>query len=184
MATKAKGYSMARNYEDLAKKLKALADRGHGGEKTAAAYQLQKLMKKHCISLEEIESESVSDHRFEFKVETKEIFVQVAAMVIGKDVKLYIVERGNRKVKNKLYVSCTQAQALEIESNYHFYHNDYLKQRKIFTSAYIQKNHLLPPDGGVLRLGELSEEEKRKMKDIANMMDGVHRNTPLKELRA
>ena len=48
-------------YIELAKKLKALADRGIGGEKINAEKMLNALMKKHKISIEDIEGEKQED---------------------------------------------------------------------------------------------------------------------------
>ena len=57
---------MSKNIE-LAKKLKALADKGIGGEKSNAEAMLNNLMKKHNITIEEIEGEKLMD--FFFKIE-------------------------------------------------------------------------------------------------------------------
>ena len=50
----------------LLKKVRALAERGVGGEKDAAAKTLEKLMKKYGISDEELAEETAE--RVEFKV--------------------------------------------------------------------------------------------------------------------
>lgn len=170
-----------RNYLELAKKLKALADRGIGGEKINAAEQLKKLIAKHGISLEDIESETLSDHFFDVQVKTRKIFIQVCAYVIGINARIYFVQNGRGKKKPaRMLVVCTSAQAVEIESMYYFYSKDYLEQIKTFELAYIYKNNLVPQDGTVYR--NLSDDEIQKRKKAAAMGAGIDKKQYLKEL--
>lgn len=90
---------------ELAKKLKALSERGEGGEKLNADRMLRDLMEKHGISLSDIEDESTEMRLFHFKAKQHKIFIQVAAMVIGKDVQFFSC-RGKR---NALFIDCTIA---------------------------------------------------------------------------
>ena len=56
--------------EAILKKLKALADRGEGGERENAAALLEKLMQKYGISEEELNREREQDYFFSYSQET------------------------------------------------------------------------------------------------------------------
>ncbi len=51
-------------YIELAKKLKAHADRGFDGEKINAEKMLNRLLEKHGITIEDIEQDKKSDYFF------------------------------------------------------------------------------------------------------------------------
>ena len=86
---------------DLAKKLKALADRGVDGEKTNAEAMLNSLMKKHNITIEEIEGEELLD--FFFKIEKSKIntdFIDLDRKELKKNLHM---DRFVKNIKSKIF---------------------------------------------------------------------------------
>lgn len=162
----------------LLKKLKALADRGIGGEKLNAERMLHDLMLLHKISIEDIEG--VKKQRFDFDVPFKydKLFWQIVSNVIVDWNSRYTTYR---HFKRKFGVEMTHAEHLEIEAKFDFYCKDFEEQMKIFTSAYILKNKLTPTYSEERRAikdrededRELSNREREKLFKISMMMNGV-----------
>ena len=131
---------------DLAKKLKALANRGIDGEKINAETMLNALMKKHGITIEEIEGEKIEDYYFQVKKEDIRLWHQIIAKVddsissYGEFPKNVIKEfslKGNHMLK------CTTSQYVEIEAKLSFYKKLYEEELEIFFIAFLSANDLL-----------------------------------------
>ena len=73
---------------ELAKKLKALADKGIGGEKVNAEKMLNDLLKKHNITIEDVEGEKTENYFFKVKPEDSNLFIQIVKRV-RYDLKVY-----------------------------------------------------------------------------------------------
>lgn len=134
------------NKKELLEKLKALAQRGVGGEKENAELLLKKLMKKYNISDEELERDSIDLYKIiiprHFMM--RKLASQVAYSVIGNDDTKGIYFSGN---KNKIfYFKGTQSEFLEFEAKYKFYSNWLKKDLDIFYIAFLQKNEIFPPN--------------------------------------
>lgn len=179
----------------LAKKLKALSDRGVGGEKESATRILLRFCDKHGISLEEITGEEeVSDHEVWLEKEpSKEIsfFVQVCSSVLGKDFKVGIYKRNYKKGqkysgKKRCFVTCTPSQLLEIKAKHDFFWKHYQEEVEIFYSAFIQTQRLFAKSDPNDKSDEkpLTDEEKEELYKIMNMMQGMDRKVFNKQLEA
>ena len=162
---------------ELAKKLKALSDKGVGGEKVNAAHMLEKLLAKHNISHEQIEETERTDHVLMCSKSQIKIMVQIIMMVLG-DVKLY------RHIKKRYHiiVECTNIEFLEIQAIFDFYWREYENDLKIFTSAFIQKNRLLPKSPGTLDTANLTDKEAEEIRKVMRMMDSIDKKDFLKQL--
>lgn len=134
---------MTDNYE-LLRKIKALADKGFGGEAAAAANRLEWLCAKHGIDAASLDSERIKDRQFKADSEEHDTFIgQVIASVVGKR---------SQYTGGKLstIVELTDAEFIEIEAKVEFFWTDYQQQKKLFWAAYVQKQKLYvkpSPDG-------------------------------------
>lgn len=164
------------NIIDLAKKLKALADRGIGGEKLNAERMLQNLMRKHNISLEEIEGEIRDFVSFILKPEQRKLFAQVASMVVP-NTDLY----GRKVSRNKLFLYLTKCEYIELKATFDFFWKAYKQESDLFYTAFIHQNHIFRTDETIEEAVEhsLTPEEVKK---IAAMMMGINKYTRRKEL--
>ncbi len=167
----------------LLKKVRALAERGVGGEKDAAAKTLEKLMKKYGISDEELAEETAE--RVEFKVKDwieNKLIQQVIYMVLG-DVPIY--EYKDKRKKNIVFTDCTPAERLEIETAFHFY-NNYLKEDfELFYTAFLHTNHIFPPESKVKSDGKPPRERsKQEIFKMAQFMQGMEAHTIHKMIEA
>lgn len=97
------------------KKLQALAERGVGGEKSAAEKFLQDLLKKNNISsLKELENEEREYTLFSYngKHEEKLLIQCIYKVMTNADNTKFYSTKGRRQ---KIGIYCTKAQKIEIE---------------------------------------------------------------------
>lgn len=147
------------------KKLKALAERGVGGEKETAAKMLQRLLEKNGIStLEELEKDEAEYFLFSYKGKHEiKLLKQCVYKVLGySDHTKYYRTSGKRQ---KIGVYCTKAQRIEIELEFEFYRNVFYEELTSFMNAFIQAQGIFPADApkGNKELCDLSEDEFRQL---------------------
>lgn len=172
--------------EAILKKLKALADRGEGGERENAAALLEKLMQKYGISEEELNREREQDYFFSYSQETeRRLLSQLVYMVTGKAGFGCVGSYTGRKRK-KVGATCTAAQRLEIEAYFAFYNEAMKKELEVFYSAFASKNGLFPPESLVKprRYDELTEEEIEEATRAGMMAAGMERHHFRKQITA
>lgn len=172
---------------ELAKKLKALADRGVDGEKESAQAMLEKLMAKHGITIDMIETPDIGDHQFLMEDKDYRFWRQVVSSVLGKgyDVFVFPIDRRNRRKLKRYQIRCTGAQAIEIQAKFDFFKKIYEDEQEIFYSAFIQKNKLYakPKEGEEDRdAPDLTPEELDRLMRMMEMMGGMKRHHFLKQL--
>jgi len=175
----------------LAKKLKALADGGIGGEKTNAIKMLETLMKKHSITMEMIEGKIIKEHEFFLLSEEYQFFHQVAASVFGNDGPRpykFMYKGGKRAPgKDRCGIDCSYEDFIYLMAKHQFFYNQYLEDQKIFYSAFVQKNKLYTkPCDDEEELDSdrppLTPQEKARLFKIANVMQGLDRAVFNKQL--
>ena len=166
------------------KKLKALALRGVGGEKEQAQALLEKLTKKYCISLEDLDENKIEFFVLEYHGEIeKRLIVQITYKILNKDGCVYSRRyvKSGRKCRTKLEIECTEAQKIEIEFLFDFYKKLWEKEVEIFFKAFIQNHSLF----GKLKDGEsgthLTNEQLFKM---YQMMQGLSNDKPLLQIES
>ena len=156
--------------KELIKKIKALAEGGTGGEKKNAEALLNKLMKKYNISYDEIDDDIVEEEAFKYRDQQQKILlIQVIYKVTNEKGKSWTY----KNKRNTLFAKVTKAQKIEIECFYDWYKRQWIKERDLFFSAFIQKHSIF----GKLKDGEsgkeLSDEEMLKMLQMINSMEDV-----------
>lgn len=102
---------MRTDKEALLLKIKALADRGVGGEAETAAILLDRLMAKYGITEEDLSGEIMEIHEFRYSKPFEDKLIdQIAYMVIGK----YESFRYTHSKAKVRLVKCTKAQQIEM----------------------------------------------------------------------
>lgn len=180
---------MSEKIRELARKLLELANQGIGGEKENAQTMLDRLLKQHGLSIEDLLQEQMRPVHFRKRIKDpmkqNAFLLQIAASVIGsKRVSESWVVRNTSD--NTLYykIDLTAAEEIEIKAKYDFYWRDYTEQADVFRDAYIQKNKLYAnPDKDNGGPGELTDEEFEKMQKTAKMMRGIEEKIFLKQLK-
>ena len=159
---------------ELAKKLKALADRGIGGEKINAEAMLNALMKKHKITAEDIEGEKTQEYFLKLDPTQVRIFNQIAKKING-SIKIHgefpkkIIRK--HKLKGNFMITCTPYEFIEIEGKYDFYIKLYTSELSIFFTSFLKANDLLLD--ATEKDYNPTKEELEKWKRIKEMADKI-----------
>lgn len=152
-------------------KIKALAQRGVGGEKESALALYEELKRKYDISDENV-SDKLSIHWFKYKSKDDlRLLQQIVYMVTG-STEYYVDTASSKK---EYGVECTELESVEIILNYDFYRREYEKETEKLWEAFRYKQHLYPnKDARCYKETEsleLNEEEQRKILAFASGMD-------------
>ena len=166
-------------YLDLAKKIKALADRGIGGEKVNAQLLLDKIMKEHNITIEQLEGVVIGNYYIKVKVEDRQLFSQIVATILGSESGVW---QTRYKPKYRM-VKTTSYNAIQINAKFKFYLLAFNNELKAFKSAFIMANNLYPEDGAIQDEDNLTEEEKEASFKAFKMSEGMTKHVFLKQLK-
>ena len=164
--------------EVLLLKLKALAQRGVGGEKENAGEILKRLMAKYDISEDDLNEDRVELHWFACKVRDlyePHLMSQVMYMVTGKGCYSHVGKYANI---NQLACYCTPAQVVEIEACFSFYKQALQEESKVFFRAFVMKHNLFPEPTAETPLRAPDEMDYR----AARMSAGITRHEFRKQI--
>jgi len=158
----------------LGKKLYNLATQGVGGEQTSAQQMLEAYMKKHNLSLTDVEpSARVRRNMKGINREISQMFINFSASILGKD---FDIRKLNGRGWYAIYAN--DVEWLEISEKWPVYRKELCKallkkkkeQRKeqeLLVHAFISKHRLYPADMESKDREELTPEE---MADLMQMM--------------
>lgn len=163
------------------KKIKALAERGVGGEKETAMRMYEELKARYEIEDEEIMLDAVTLHWFSYSTQQeKTLLHQIFYKVTGDT--SYHVYTGKYSRRKKLGHDCTEIEAAEIILQFSFYKAELQREYEAFWIAFKCGNRLFPDKDARCYKEEdddrpepeRSDEEKRMLKKAAwysEMMD-------------
>lgn len=156
--------------EELAQKLKALADRGIGGEQVNAQMMLEKHLKKHGITLEQLEENTEKFHQMQFtNKEHMDFSLQVISSVMGKGKYAY------SKKDDYFEIKTTNVIFIECRAKIDFFWKILKEEQKLFYRAFIQRNGLWVL--GTDLLGdddrEYTDEEIEASRKLHKLMGGM-----------
>lgn len=154
------------------KKLKALAERGIGGEAVNAQTLLSSLCEKYGIKEEELDKEEEFWYDFEMRESVKGLFLQVYVSIYGTTEKylkgIQFWKRGSKKI---IRCKLTPSEFIELSQLWEWHRKNYLAERKrmreLFKRAYYHKFHLFPKE----TCEEFEEMTKDKKEDSLSMED-------------
>lgn len=165
----------------LLKKIRALAERGVGGEAENAEEILRRLMEKYGVSEEELDEAERRRHDFEYHGKEQETLLrQVVYKVTGGYAYNLVYRASGRRVKTRLGADCTAAEKVEIEFLFDFYTRLWERERAAFLSAFIQKHRIFAIRDDI-EPQEVSREELLKMQAL---MLGMSDESPVRALPA
>jgi hypothetical protein len=149
-----------------------LSRRGVDGEKTSAIHHLEILLKKHNLTMADIESPDLAVKRYPFKYKNDlecRLLLQISVKITNLSRPPLFVRKGSRQ---ELNFDLTIAQHAEFVMTYAILRVALANEVKILFSAFACTNRLFPETGNILKLGEsppLTAEQKRVL-DMARMM--------------
>lgn len=163
----------------LLKKIRALAERGVGGEAENAEEILRRLMEKYGVSEDELDEAERRRHDFEYHGKEQETLLrQVVYKVTGGYAYNLVYRASGRRVKTRLGADCTAAEKVEIEFLFDFYTRLWERERAAFLSAFIQKHRIFAIRDDI-EPQEVSREELLKMQAL---MLGMSDESPVRAL--
>lgn len=165
---------------ELAKKLKALSEQGVGGEKINAQKMLAAIMKKHNLTIEDIEGEKKEFAYFKVGVLQSMIWAQVVSSVIGAKFDTYV----SKKKRGYRIIKVTAFQAVEIQFRYDFYWKLFKEELQVFKAAFIAKNNIYHPGSDKLDIDDISKEEYERLKRVQEMADSIKQGQLLKQIES
>lgn len=125
------------------KKIKALVDRGVGGESQNAEAFLAKMLEKYHIDEEELLEDTVKQYEFycegQFGIQ---LFCQIChAVNPTRSILHYMYKRKDCKTR---FIECTQAEFIEISEMFYFYRHHLDEGIKLYFEAFIQAEKIFP----------------------------------------
>lgn len=125
-------------------KIKALAERGEGGERESAIKLYNKLLKKYDIDEASLQKDSLHKHWFAYEGDIEEnLLVQIFYMVTG-DSEYF--RRHSRTHGDQCGCMCTDFERTEIAFYFEFYKGALQQELEAFLMAFKLKNHLFPDE--------------------------------------
>lgn len=165
-------------------RVKALAERGVGGEKENAEALLNRLMEKYGVSETDIEDTTERDYFIRYhNVWERKLIVQITYMHLGSGHVAATVGTRSGRPHKKICVTCTPAQYIEIEADFEFYKAAWEEDLAIFYSAFISKNDIFPPPELAAQSDDDDDEiDLIRMEKVSAMMSGIDKRTRNKAL--
>lgn len=163
---------------ELAKKMKALADKGVGGEKETAERKLKELMEKYNLSLEDIESEVV-DHHFINLPDDPNQYRLLRQIIARVNIERRFYGKFDKKTMKQVggyshSIKCTNSEFIEIMAMFDWYKVVLKKELDAFFYAFFSVNDLLVSRNS--DDGEISEEDRLKAEKAAMMAMGLSKD--------
>lgn len=155
---------------ELMKKLRALAERGEGGEKENAQALLEKLMEKRHVAEADLTEQRKTLHFFTYHGKwEKQLVLQVAYKITDEWRKAYYLKRGKNS-RSSVGLVCTEAEALQIQIASEFYSRLWAEELELFFQAFIVKHELF----GAPEPGEEPEKlDAETLRRLDWMMKGM-----------
>ena len=171
---------------ELAKKLKALAEKGVGGEAKNAQQMLDKMLKKHNLTLSDIDGDSTNDYYFMATGVNARLFHQIVKCV-NHNLKVYIFPKSKASIygiKANMVITCTAYEFVEIDQMFSVFSRLFKEESEIFYTAFLAANDLLvnPPDSERKSVSDLSPEELEKWRRSQEMSSKIKRESIRKQL--
>jgi hypothetical protein len=171
-------------YIELAKKLKALAEKGVGGEKWNAQKMLNSLLKKHNLTMEDIEGEKTDNYFFNIKQKADErLWIQITKSV-NSEIKCYgklpQKEISRLKLKGNYFITCTLSEYIEIEAKYNIYRRLYEEESNVFYHAFCTANGILITPKNPIKVSDLKPDELKTLLRVRQMSYNI-KNEPYRK---
>ena len=155
---------------DLLKKLKALAERGVGGEKETAARKLAALMEKYGVTDADLSDDVIDDYDFVYKDPYQKKILHQLFYKVNHERDIFHYTRGKGK-RSVLIFRGTAAEALQIRIEYEFYCDLWAEEVDFFMECFIQKHRIFRDDPDA-PCDEISRADAFRMAQItAGMQD-------------
>ena len=165
----------------LMRKVKALADAGHEGERIAARARLDSLLAKHGITEEQLAETQRNLYGFRFKTEQEKLLIICLVAHVACDGHFPTLRRGDEH-KNKVWFMLTHAEHVDVVTRRDFYLRHWKEEMRIFFRAFIYAQHLGTKPDGDSDDQELTNEQLQELRRIGAFQTFVQTKTPHRQL--
>ena len=157
---------------ELLNKIKALAEKGVGGEKINAQKKLKELLEKFNLSEDDLEKEKEQLFTFHIRkgLYLDKLFWQLVAHFRNVD-----TLRGYKISKYEWELVLYPNEAIELEAKYNFYVKAFKEDLETFYSAFLHTNDLLVPAG--FHDKQPTKKELEEYEKAQNMSQGMEKHT-------
>lgn len=158
--------------KQLLNKLKALAERGVGGEKETAQRKLQELMEKYEIDENDLSDDKKEKYQFKYKNEfEKKLIKQIAYRTFKKEwsERMYTYSRGRGK-RSIMLIECTKAEEIQLRIEYEFYKDLWKEEAEFLFNVFIQKHRIFDPEGSCKKDYYRMKEQDLKRMSMMEML--------------
>ena len=158
--------------KQLLNKLKALAERGVGGEKETAQRKLQELMEKYEIDENDLSDDKKEKYQFKYKNEfEKKLIKQIAYRTVKKEwsERMYTYSRGRGK-RSIMLIECTKAEEIQLRIEYEFYKDLWKEEAEFLFNVFIQKHRIFDPEGSCKKDHYRMKEQDLKRMSMMEML--------------
>jgi hypothetical protein len=151
------------------RKIAALAERGVGGERDNAKRQLDRLLAKHGLMMEDLYPKQDVEYREFVCANQRErtILTQCVAKAMGISHVVYYKVRRN---PNRIGIKCGRIDFIEIEHMYKHFRKLLREEEKRLVDAFICRHELYGPSDGESNTEPLSYEEYIALISLAKGM--------------
>jgi len=168
-----------------AMKMKALLSSDEEGEREAARALLSSYMTKYAITWEELDDEIEKEYIVEFNGQYHVLLlIQLVYKQLGSGHCYSVYKAESEEPLELMKVRSKPSTFVEIQLDWEFYWRKFNEELDLFYRAFVEKNHLFPPEELQQEDDEddnqdLSEDQLRK---IQGMMNGIDTSTRSKSL--
>lgn len=168
-----------------AMKMKALLSSDEEGEREAARALLSSYMTKYAITWEELDDEVEKEYIVEFNGQYHVLLlIQLVYKHLGSGHCYSVYKAESEEPLELMKVRSKPSTFVEIQLDWEFYWRKFNEELDLFYRAFVEKNHLFPPEELQQEDDEddnqgLSEDQLRK---IQGMMNGIDISTRSKSL--
>ena len=149
-------------------KIKALAERGEGGEKEAAIKMYHKLLKKYDIDEKALQKDKLSKHWFTYETDIEEnLLVQIFYMVTGDP---------------EYFRRTSDFEKTEIRFYFEFYKDALNQELEAFLMAFKLKNHLFPDESARCFVPEEEEEISEMLLKAQKFAEDIDKSNPVRRI--
>ena len=157
--------------KQLLNKLKALAERGVGGEKETAQRKLKKLMKKYDVEEADLSDEKKENFEFKYKNKfEKQLILQIANKTFGDEWfnRIYNYSSGIGK-RSIILIECTKFEETQIRIEYEFYKELWKEEVEFLFKVFIQKHNIFDLNGSSKNNTSEHKYSEKELKRMAMM---------------
>jgi hypothetical protein len=172
-------------YIELAKKMKALAEKGVGGEKLNAQRMLEMLLKKHNLTIEDIEGKKQDNYFFNLNNNEHQLWYQIVKSVnpeikcYGKFPRYHIQQN---RLQGNYSIVCTLSEYIEIEAKLSVYQRLYKEELNIFYHAFCTANNLLITPKEPISTDDLTPEDRETLHRVREVAKNIRREEYRKQI--